>query len=94
MIYVQQFFSLMSDRLVFGVSPTLLSIIGSSLVLGSAAYVALKSADLKEAAQRKRDGIEAEGGIGADGVADEERGLIEGMDVGDEDAYGERCEGR
>ncbi|OAG07641.1 uncharacterized protein CC84DRAFT_1068377, partial [Paraphaeosphaeria sporulosa] len=40
MVYVQMLFALSFDKLVFGTTPSALSIVGSSLILGSAIYVA------------------------------------------------------
>lgn len=74
MVYTQMLFALTFDKLVWGTTPGALSIVGSSLILGSAIYVALhKDAGEKESRSR------------AAGAADEERGLVEGVtddDVG------------
>jgi hypothetical protein len=40
MLYTQMLFSLIGDKLVFGVTPTILSWIGSGLILGGAMWVA------------------------------------------------------
>jgi hypothetical protein len=42
MVYTQMLFALGFDKLVFGTTPGALSIIGSSLILGSAIYVAMQ----------------------------------------------------
>ena len=75
MVYTQMFFALGFDKLVFGTTPGFLSIIGSSLILGSALYVAVH----KESAKAK----EAPASVGNE---DEERGLVSSMggDEGDE----------
>jgi len=77
MAYSQMLFALTFDKLVFGTSPGVLSIIGSSLILGSAIYVAVQ----KGAAPPK------EAGRGP-GSSDEEFGLVEGMDAEDEQSRG------
>jgi hypothetical protein len=65
MVYMQMLFALTFDKLVWGTTPGVLSIIGSSLILGSAIYVAMN----KEAPAKKT--VEAERGDG-----EEERGLM------------------
>jgi hypothetical protein len=75
MVYCQMLFALAFDKLVFGTTPGVLSILGSSLILGSAIYVAVQ----KEQGKAK----EAAGDIHRN--RDEERGLVEGMDAEDED---------
>ncbi|KAF1946169.1 hypothetical protein EJ02DRAFT_500296 [Clathrospora elynae] len=45
MVYMQMLFALTFDKLVWGTTPGLLSIIGSSLILGSAIYVAMNKED-------------------------------------------------
>jgi drug/metabolite transporter (DMT)-like permease len=52
MVYTQMLFALAFDKLVFGTTPGVLSIIGSSLILGSAIYVAVQ----KEAASNAAGG--------------------------------------
>lgn len=84
MTYTQMLFALSFDQFVFGHTPGVLSIIGSSLILGSAIVVALQKSTVT-------------GGSGsgdARAVSDEEsqRGLISDniesrrLDDGDEDA--------
>lgn len=41
MVYMQMLFALSFDKLIWGTTPGTLSIIGSSLILGSAIYVAM-----------------------------------------------------
>jgi hypothetical protein len=41
MVYTQMLFALTFDKVIFGTTPTFLSILGSSLILGSAIYVAM-----------------------------------------------------
>ena len=65
MVYVQMLFALSFDKLVFGTTPSALSIVGSSLILGSAIYVATH----KEAPKKEERGHER-------GDGEEERGLM------------------
>jgi hypothetical protein len=64
MIYMQMLFALGFDKLVFDSTPSALSIVGSSLILGSAVYVAMHK-------EGGKDGESREGGSG-----EEERGLM------------------
>jgi drug/metabolite transporter (DMT)-like permease len=73
MTYTQMLFALAFDKMVFGTTPGLTSIVGSSLILGSAIYVALQ----KDAASRK------ESNVGSAGTSDEELGLVDHMDAED-----------
>ncbi|KAF2872519.1 hypothetical protein BDV95DRAFT_492106 [Massariosphaeria phaeospora] len=66
MVYCQMLFALFFDRLVFGTSPGALSIIGSSLIVGSAIYVAM----------HKEPGGKKEGQSRGRQMGDEERGLM------------------
>ncbi|KAJ4994284.1 integral membrane protein DUF6 [Stagonosporopsis vannaccii] len=55
MVYVQMLFALSFDKLIWGTTPGALSIIGSSLILGSAIYVAMhKEAPISAGATRER----------------------------------------
>ncbi|KAF1928701.1 uncharacterized protein M421DRAFT_420593 [Didymella exigua CBS 183.55] len=55
MVYVQMLFALSFDKLIWGTTPGTLSIIGSSLILGSAMYVAMhKKAPKNSIADRGR----------------------------------------
>lgn len=65
MVYMQMLFALTFDKLVWGTTPGTLSIIGSSLILGSAIYVAMKREDPKKNKTPREARHE-----------DEERGLI------------------
>jgi hypothetical protein len=64
MVYMQMLFALTFDKLVWGTTPGALSIIGSSLILGSAIYVAMHREDPKKPTKRERSN------------GDEERGLM------------------
>jgi len=65
MVYTQMLFALAFDKLVWGTTPGVLSIVGSSLILGSALFVAVRKNKAKEAKAEGR------------GSADEEVGLME-----------------
>jgi len=64
MVYMQMLFALTFDKLVWGTTPGALSIVGSSLILGSAIYVAMHREDPNQPKERER------------GDGDEERGLM------------------
>jgi hypothetical protein len=63
MVYMQMLFALTFDKLVWGTTPGKLSIIGSSLILGSAIYVAMHREDPKRSAVRERADHEEEQGL-------------------------------
>jgi hypothetical protein len=65
MVYMQMLFALTFDKLVWGTTPGALSIIGSSLILGSAIYVAMN----KEQPSKKVE-------LSERGDGEEERGLM------------------
>jgi len=65
MLYMQMFFALGFDKLIWGTTPSALSIVGSSLILGSAIYVAMNKEEPKNAAEPM-----------GRGDSEEERGLI------------------
>ncbi|KAF1960132.1 hypothetical protein CC80DRAFT_438668 [Byssothecium circinans] len=62
MVYCQMLFALTFDKLVFGTTPSALSIVGSSLILGSAMYVAMHREDARKDTERG-NGEEEEGSI-------------------------------
>lgn len=66
MVYMQMLFALTFDKLVWGTTPGALSIVGSSLILGSALFVAMK----KETNSKK------DRGSGDGDSSNEERGLM------------------
>ncbi len=72
MVYTQMLFALSFDKLVWGTTPSGVSIVGSGMILGSAIYVAVH----KEAAKGK--GV-TEGT--RDGDEEEVAGLVEAMDA-------------
>jgi hypothetical protein len=61
MVYMQMLFALTFDKLVWGTTPGALSIIGSSLILGSAIYVAMHREDPNKHKTQRRDDEEARG---------------------------------
>jgi len=75
MAYTQMLFALFFDKIIFGTSPGILSIIGSSLILGSAIYVAIK----------KDTGTKKASADSSTNNGDEEQGLIAGIDGGNEE---------
>jgi hypothetical protein len=68
MLYMQMLFALALDKLVWGTTPGVLSIIGSSLILGSAIYVAMHKENPKKArdVQERGDGDEELGLMSSD----------------------------
>lgn len=73
MVYTQMLFALAFDKVVFHTTPGALSIAGSSLILGSALYVALYNNKKKKEGQGREDGR-----------GDEEVAFVEGDDDGDD----------
>lgn len=61
MVYVQMLFALTFDKLIWGTTPGALSIIGSSLILGSAIYVAMHKEAPKSAGVTRERGDQEEG---------------------------------
>jgi hypothetical protein len=61
MVYMQMLFALTFDKLVWGTTPGALSIIGSSLILGSAIYVAMHREDPNKHKAQRGDDEEARG---------------------------------
>ncbi len=84
MVYTQMLFALAFDKLVWNTTPGTLSILGSCLILGSAIYVAVLRDSAKNA--KKGDATVV--------VADEERGLIGGVDEGEQGVDGNGDRGR
>lgn len=72
MLYTQMLFSLIGDKLVFGVTPTILSWIGSGLILGGAIWVAAaKDTNKAEEASPKewsKEDLAYAGGDGAEAL--------------------------
>jgi hypothetical protein len=82
MVYTQMLFALAGDKLVWGTTPGALSIIGSSLILGSAIYVAMH----KESPSTSTSTAMGGGGSnGRDRGRGRGRGIDRGMGEGDRD---------
>ena len=60
MVYTQMLFALAFDKLVWRTTPGVLSIVGSSLILGSALYVAVHNNKVKEDRKTSPEGNEEE----------------------------------
>lgn len=69
MIYTQMLFALAFDKLVFGTTPGWLSIAGSSLILGSALFVAVYKGRARDKEEQTRP------------TSDEEQGFLTGQPV-------------
>ncbi|KAK0654718.1 putative membrane protein [Lasiodiplodia hormozganensis] len=76
MVYCQMLFALAGDKLVFGTSPDAWGWAGSSLILGSAIYVAVRKEQSKGVGRKEE-------------VRDEERGLVDAIDEEEEDVVEE-----
>ncbi|KAL6158413.1 hypothetical protein ACJQWK_03448 [Exserohilum turcicum] len=63
MLYMQMLFALAFDKLVWGMTPGALSIVGSSLILGSAIYVAMHKEDPNKVAPSEGGHAEEEVGL-------------------------------
>lgn len=79
MVYTQMLFALTFDKLVFGTTPGFLSILGSSLILGSAIYVAMhrepaNKADVDDRGPATR---EEESGLIEPGIVEDDLGSAE-----------------
>ena len=93
MVYTQMLFALGFDKLIFGTTPGWLSIVGSSLILGSAIYVAVQK-DMAAASADERVGGSASTTYAPVSQRDEESGragveeldgLVSSDDEGDGD---------
>ncbi|EMD96596.1 hypothetical protein COCHEDRAFT_1162440 [Bipolaris maydis C5] len=71
MVYMQMLFALTFDKLIWGITPGAVSIIGSSLILGSAIYVAMNKEHSNKVAPRERGTGEEEMGLIAPGYGNE-----------------------
>ncbi|KAL9098046.1 MAG: hypothetical protein Q9163_006215 [Psora crenata] len=80
MIYTQMLFALAFDKLVWNISPGALSIIGSSLILGSAMYVAMHNSKVKEK-KNAENGLDEEVGLMTEGHSDEVNNPNEGEEL-------------
>ncbi|KAI4168138.1 MAG: hypothetical protein LQ343_006629 [Gyalolechia ehrenbergii] len=84
MVYAQMLFALAFDKLVFDTTPGILSILGSSLILGSALYIAVRQDPSKRADHNQRsNGDEEDGLMGsgdtAESATSDERGPLRGV---------------
>jgi hypothetical protein len=92
MVYTQMLFALAFDKVIFGTTPGLLSITGSSLILGSAIYVALQKGNAKSTDSNKTEeghqgyepddiGLVERAGHETEQHSEEELGLVDNMDI-------------
>lgn len=74
MVYMQMLFALSFDKLIWGTTPGVLSITGSSLILGSAIYVAMHKEEPTKAerARERRDQEEGQGLVVSDTDLDQD----------------------
>ncbi|KAL8802952.1 MAG: hypothetical protein Q9223_006406 [Gallowayella weberi] len=84
MVYTNMLFALAFDKLVFDTTLSRLSILGSSLILGSAIYVAVKQDPSQQSKMCERTGGDEEFGLGTnfdndDTVMNEGRGHLIGV---------------
>ncbi|KAH0356149.1 hypothetical protein KCU83_g1282, partial [Aureobasidium melanogenum] len=79
MAYTSMLFALGFDRFIFGQTPGVTSIIGSTLILGSAIYMAMQ----KDKGDSRKN--ETTGGLAQN--RDEEEGLMRGVQEGDEEIF-------
>jgi hypothetical protein len=78
MVYTQMLFALGFDKVIFGTTPAPLSIIGSSLILGSAIYVAVHKDEAKPLVAANGNSVYASNG-------EEELGLVTGFEMDERD---------
>jgi hypothetical protein len=81
MVYMQMLFALGFDKIVFDSTPSALSIIGSSLILGSAVYVAMHKGNGEKDTERREEG-----------QGEEARGLMSPNLVADYDGDGDNIQ--
>ncbi|KAL8942953.1 MAG: hypothetical protein Q9216_001368 [Gyalolechia sp. 2 TL-2023] len=84
MVYTQMLFALAFDKLVFDTTPGILSILGSSLILGSALYVAVRQDPPKRSDRSSgTNGDEEDGLMGNSDIVEtatsDERGPLRGV---------------
>ena len=72
MVYVQMLFALIADLVVFGQAPSLLSIAGSTLILGGAVAVAIQKSEVVGSAKDERPQGEESERLMEEGLAHEE----------------------
>lgn len=54
MVYTQMVFALIFDKLCFGTNPSILSVLGGTMILGSAIYVAMEKEHIKQQQEAER----------------------------------------
>ncbi len=82
--YTQMLFALSFDKFFFGHTPDLLSIAGSTLILGSAIYIALMAnAGKNGPAKEVGEGGSASAGLEIGGELEAQEGLISGVRAGE-----------
>lgn len=79
MTYTQMLFALGFDKLIFGHTPGVMSILGSSLILGSAIVVAIQQDPNR--GQPNKDGVRDERGSAEAGDEESRTGLMSGAEV-------------
>ena len=94
-VYVQMLFALGFDKVLWDETPGVLSILGSGLILGSVIWVAVKK-DGSAGKGKGREGAERdeEGGLRTGERAEEEEGLVDNVDPGDDNEEREGLEER
>ncbi|KAG8692199.1 hypothetical protein FRC08_009945 [Ceratobasidium sp. 394] len=80
-LYVQIVFSLVFERLAFGATPGVLSVIGTCIIMASAIYVALNKPDTKSSAPANSESTAM---WNLESAAEEGRGLLDGDERKDE----------
>ena len=58
MTYTQMLFALAGDRIIFGHTPGIMSILGSSLILGGAVVVAIQSDPSRKQSKENTEGVQ------------------------------------
>ena len=79
MVYTQMLFALAFDKIVWGTVPGALSIIGSSLILGSALYIAMLNNKKGETKGRDEEVAAVEGEGNEDQEGEEGRSPLRGV---------------
>jgi len=92
MVYTQMLFALLFDKLIFGTTPSMLSLLGSGLILSSAIFIAVRKANLKQREEEERmkqvastaseNDIEMQNPTMLEARVEEQQGLVRGMDRG------------
>jgi len=90
MVYTQMLFALLFDKLIFGTTPTMLSLLGSGLILSSAIFIAVRKANIKQKEEEEKlkqaasttsgNDIEMQTRATHETRAEEQQGLVQGID--------------